>query len=55
MSDKLNKETVEKLALTCGLSTSTIRDLLNRGWSYHETIREPGKWVAPAYNFIVNK
>lgn len=38
-------DTVKEVARRSGLNIQTVQDLLNRGYSYIETIAEPIKWV----------
>lgn len=38
-------EMIQDVSLRCGLKEDTVVDLLEKGWTYLETIREPAKWI----------
>lgn len=39
---------IAELIVKSGLSYSTVRELLDKGWTWEETITEPMRWVHPS-------
>lgn len=42
---RLTDEIVRDVSRESGLRDDTVRDLLEKGWTYRKEFREPDKWI----------